>query len=41
MEEIDIVLDESDVINYDDLEVEIPLDFNENQYSISSGLQIL
>jgi hypothetical protein len=30
MEEIDIVLDESDVINYDDLEVEIPLDFNEN-----------
>ena len=30
MEEIDIVLDERDVINYDDLEVEIPLDFNEN-----------
>ena len=30
MEDIDIVLDESDVINYDDLEVEIPLDFNEN-----------
>ena len=30
MEEIDIVLDESDVINYDDLEVEIPLGFNEN-----------
>jgi len=30
MEEIVIVLDESDVINYDDLEVEIPLDFNEN-----------
>jgi hypothetical protein len=30
MEEIVIVLDESDVINYDELEVEIPLDFNEN-----------
>ena len=30
MEDIVIVLDESDVINYDELEVEIPLDFNDN-----------
>jgi len=28
MEEIEIVLDESDVINYDDIEAESLLDFN-------------